>query len=77
MNDDQRYWRSLSELSASTEEREPRPEFEKPLEHATQEERRHFLKLGAASIALASTTACRWHEDQLLPHTQQPEGVVP
>jgi MoCo/4Fe-4S cofactor protein with predicted Tat translocation signal len=77
MNDDQRYWRSLDELSTPPDERQARPEFETPHDPPTQEERRHFLKLGAASVALASTTACRWHEDQLLPHTQQPEGVVP
>jgi len=77
MNEDQRYWRSLTELATPSDEREAGPEFETPLDAPSQEERRHFLKLGAASIALASTTACRWHEDHLLPHTQQPEGVVP
>jgi molybdopterin-containing oxidoreductase family iron-sulfur binding subunit len=78
MNDQERYWRSLTEHATAPERDEARPEFEDPLEPPSKEERRHFLKLTAASVALAgSASACRWHEDQLLPHVQQPEGVVP
>jgi molybdopterin-containing oxidoreductase family iron-sulfur binding subunit len=77
MNDEKRYWRSLAEHATSPREDEARPEFEVPLEPPSQEERRHFLKLTAASVALAGAAGCRWQEDHLLPHTQQPEGVVP
>ncbi|MEY4547720.1 MAG: hypothetical protein RL685_3915 [Pseudomonadota bacterium] len=77
MNDEKRYWRSLNEYATAPEEEQARPEFEVPLDPPTVDERRQFLKLTAASVALAGTSACRWQEDQLLPHTQQPEGVVP
>src|SRR5262245_17348078 len=77
MNDEPRYWRSLAEHATAPEQGDERPEFEAPLDPPSNEERRHFLKLTAASVALASSSACRWHEDQLLPHTQQPEGVIP
>jgi MoCo/4Fe-4S cofactor protein with predicted Tat translocation signal len=77
MNDEPRYWRSLAEHATAPEQSGERPEFETPLDPPSNEERRDFLKLTAASVALAGSSACRWHEDQLLPHTQQPEGVVP
>jgi len=77
MNDEERYWRSLDEHATPPQHDEIRPEFEDPLEPPSNEERRHFLKLTAASVALAGSSACRWQEDHLLPHTQQPEGVVP
>jgi molybdopterin-containing oxidoreductase family iron-sulfur binding subunit len=75
MNDQERYWRSLTEHATAPERDEARPEFEDPLEPPSNEERRHFLKLTAASVALAgSASACRWHEDQLLPHVQAAGG---
>ncbi len=76
MNDDSRYWRSLSER-ANPDDQAPTPEFEVPLEPPTSEERRRFLQITGASIALAGTSACRWQEDKLLPHVQQPEGTMP
>jgi molybdopterin-containing oxidoreductase family iron-sulfur binding subunit len=76
MKDDHRFWRSLAEY-----ENPPAPgtspEFEQPLEAPTSQERRRFLQLAGASVALGSASACQWQEDKLLPHTQQAEGVIP
>src|SRR5688572_2719542 len=77
MNDDKRFWRSLAEFNDPTGPSET-PEFDAPLDPPTSAERRNFLKLTGASMALASaSSACRFEEDKLLPFTQRPEGVVP
>ena len=76
MNDDHRLWRSLAEYDDPPGPQQS-PEFEAPLDPPTSEERRRFLQLTGASMALASASACRWQEDKILPHTQQPEGVIP
>ena len=76
MNDQPRFWRSLAEHDG-TSEPGPAPEFEAPSDPPTSQERRRFLQVTGASMALASASACRWKEDKILPHTQQPEGVVP
>jgi Fe-S-cluster-containing dehydrogenase component len=76
MNDEPRFWRSLAEYERPNES-EPTPEFEAPLAPPTSEERRRFLKITGASVALASATACRWKEDKILPYTQRPEGTIP
>ncbi len=76
MNDDHRFWRSLAEYDAPPGPQQS-PEFEAPLDPPTSQERRSFLQLTGASMALASASACRWQEDKILPHTQQPEGVIP
>ncbi len=75
MNDDQRFWRSLAEYENETSEPDETPEFVEPLDPPSSLERRRFLQLSGATVALAS--ACRFKEDKLLPFTQQPEGVVP
>src|SRR5688572_12160647 len=75
MNDNQSFWRSLSEYEGNFPEETP--EFDAPLDPPTSEDRRRFLQLSGASLALAGTAACRFKEDKLLPHTQQPEGVIP
>jgi len=74
------YWRSLAEL-------EQTPEFQKFIEHEFAEpvsdlppsspERRRFMELMGASLALAGATGCRWEEDKILPHTRRPEGDIP
>jgi molybdopterin-containing oxidoreductase family iron-sulfur binding subunit len=76
MNDDKRFWRSLAEFENPAGPSET-PEFNTPLDPPTTAERRTFLKLTGATVALASATACRYPEDKLLPFTQQPEGVIP
>jgi Fe-S-cluster-containing dehydrogenase component/anaerobic selenocysteine-containing dehydrogenase len=77
LNDEPRYWRTLNEYESPPQPEEQKPEFGDLAQAPSGEERRRFLKLTAASVALAGTSACRWHEDKLLPHTRQPEGVTP
>ncbi|HWO13638.1 MAG TPA: molybdopterin oxidoreductase, partial [Polyangiaceae bacterium] len=76
MKDEKPFWRSLAEYQDPPGPGET-PEFDAPLDPPTSLERRRFLKLTGASVALASASACRFKEDKLLPMTQQPEGVVP
>lgn len=76
----QQYWRSLDELSET-------PEFKEMLHRefpngATEWEdgvsRRSFLKMAAASLALAGLTACtKQPVRQILPYVEQPEELVP
>jgi len=76
----QGYWRSLAELEGT-------PEFEKFIEHEFAEpvsdvppsspERRRFMQLMGASLALSGATGCRWQEDKILPQTRRPEGLIP
>ena len=75
MNDDPKFWRSLAEHAGDYPSETP--EFESPLDPPTSEDRRRFLQISGASLALAGAAACRFKEDKLLPHTQQPEGVIP
>lgn len=73
------YWRSLEELADSPAFRE-RVQQEFPgladelLAPAT---RRSFLKVMAASMALAGLTACRWPKERIMPFAYRPEGYVP
>ncbi len=78
----QRYWRSLDELVDS-------PQFRKTLEEefpglaeeldnpATAATRRSFLRVMAASLALAGLTSCRWPKQRIMPFAYRPEGYVP
>ncbi|MGC9450497.1 MAG: TAT-variant-translocated molybdopterin oxidoreductase [Oceanipulchritudo sp.] len=75
-----RYWRSLDELA-------DRPDFKEWLhrefpEGASEVEgvnRRGFLKIMAASFAMAGLGAagCRRPEQYILPYGKQPEGTIP
>jgi Fe-S-cluster-containing dehydrogenase component len=76
MNDDKRLWRSLAEYEDPAGP-SVTPEFAEPLAPPTSPERRRFLQLSGASVALASASACHFKEDKLLPFVQQPEGVIP
>ncbi len=77
------YWRSLDELADS-------PQFREFLEcefpgHAAEvlrgPNRRQFLKIMAASMALAGVATLpgcrRWPEEKLAPHHRRPEGTMP
>src|SRR5688572_8270249 len=75
MNDEKRLWRSLAEFADPAGPSET-PEFDAPIDPPTSPERRHFLQLSGATVALASASACRFEEDKLLPFVQQPEGVM-
>jgi len=75
-----RYWRSLGELSAA-------PGFRAMLEREFPEgasslegvDRRHFMKIMAASFALGGLglAGCRRPEKHILPYGKSVEGVVP
>ena len=72
-------WRSLEELSGS-------PEFEELLhrefprqaaEWPEGVDRRRFLQLSAASLALGGLTACtRQPDERIVPYVRQPEEIV-
>jgi molybdopterin-containing oxidoreductase family iron-sulfur binding subunit len=75
-----RYWRSLDEWAE-------KPEFKQWLhrefpEGASESEgvnRRHFLKIMAASFGAAGlgVAGCRRPEQYILPYARQPEGTIP
>lgn len=74
------YWRTLEELAETPEfvaavERET-PRF-RDIVHAF--DRRRFLQLMAASVALGGLSGCGPEADQrqLLPYVEQPENIVP
>src|SRR5262245_20296245 len=74
------FWRSLEELAAT-------PEFEEILHaefprHASEWtsglDRRRFLQLSGATMALAGLTACtRQPLERIVPYVKQPEEIVP
>ena len=75
-----RYWKSLAELENTPQFREfVEREFAAPLEQAPPDspERRRFMELMGASLALAGVTGCRWQEDHLVPLSRRPEGIIP
>ncbi len=75
-----RYWKSLDEFADN-------PEFQKWVEQEFPEgaseiegvNRRHFLKIMAASFAFAGAgmAGCRRPEQHILPFSNQPENMVP
>ncbi|RKX35615.1 MAG: hydrogenase [Verrucomicrobia bacterium] len=75
-----RYWRSLDELSAT-------PEFQEYMEREFPEgasgmdgvDRRHFMKIMAASFALGGLgfSGCRRPETHFLPYAKSPEHIIP
>ena len=74
------YWRSLEELAQT-------PEFEELLKREFPQQaselpegvdRRRFLQLAAASLALGGLTACtRQPLEKIVPYVQQPESLIP
>ncbi|HEX5708851.1 MAG TPA: TAT-variant-translocated molybdopterin oxidoreductase [Pyrinomonadaceae bacterium] len=74
------YWQSLEEL-ADSEEFEELLHREFP-QHASEwddsTDRRTFLKLMGASLALAGLSGCSYQPPEtIVPYVQQPEGLVP
>jgi molybdopterin-containing oxidoreductase family iron-sulfur binding subunit len=75
-----RYWRTLEELSGD-------PSFNAMIENEFPRyvsewtdgvSRRNFLKLSAASLAIAGLSACtRQPEEAIVPYVQQPEELIP
>lgn len=73
------YWRSLNELAGTAEFQDwVHREFPN---HADEwlkgDSRRSFLKVMAASFALAGLTACRWPEEKIVAFSRRPEAVNP
>jgi molybdopterin-containing oxidoreductase family iron-sulfur binding subunit len=76
----QQYWQSLDEISQT-------PEFKEMLQREFSNgasewddglSRRSFLKMAAASLALAGLTACtKQPVHEILPYVKQPEELVP
>jgi molybdopterin-containing oxidoreductase family iron-sulfur binding subunit len=73
------YWRSLDQLATT-------PEFEKFLHREfpegtvdlpAQMNRRHFLTLMGASLALAGLTSCRRPVEKIVPFVKAPEEIIP
>src|SRR5216117_3650640 len=77
---EQNYWRSLDEL-AQTPEFVERLHREFPYAAAEWNDgptRRSFLKLMAASLALAGLSSCtRRPQEKIVPYVRQPEELVP
>ncbi|MFN7964816.1 MAG: TAT-variant-translocated molybdopterin oxidoreductase [Acidobacteriota bacterium] len=73
------YWRSLDELADTPEFRgfveKEFPDFAG--EMLAPPNRRTFMKLMGASVALAGFTACRWPKEKIMPWARQPEGRLP
>ena len=75
---EKRYWSSLAELEGS-------PEFQASLAREFPEgadtidgvDRRRFLQLMGASVALAGAQSCRWEKTNILPLAERPEGRLP
>jgi MoCo/4Fe-4S cofactor protein with predicted Tat translocation signal len=74
------YWRSLEELA---EMPEIAARLEREMTRSGRDmgtvERRRFLQLMAASLALGGLSGCGPEENprQLLPYVEQPPGIVP
>ncbi len=75
-----RYWRSLDELAQTPGFQEHLArEFPEGAASAAGVDRRHFLKIMAASFALGGLglAGCRRPEKYILPYGQSVEGVIP
>jgi molybdopterin-containing oxidoreductase family iron-sulfur binding subunit len=73
------YWRSLEELSRSDVFDEfmttEFPQQAQPLENGAN--RRDFLKLMSASVAMAGLAACKQPAEVIVPYVNQPENLIP
>jgi MoCo/4Fe-4S cofactor protein with predicted Tat translocation signal len=73
------YWRSLEELSRSeTFDEFFQQEFpQQALPLAKGANRRDFMKLMGASVAMAGLTACSAPQETIVPYVNQPENLIP
>jgi MoCo/4Fe-4S cofactor protein with predicted Tat translocation signal len=73
------YWRSLEELSRSDVfddfMHQEFPQQAVALDKGV--DRRDFMKLMGASVAMAGLTACRAPQETIVPYVNQPESLVP
>jgi len=75
-----RYWKSLDDLADTPAFREwSEREFPQGASELNGVDRRHFMKIMAASFGLAGVglTGCRRPEHEILPYVQQPENIIP
>ncbi len=75
---DKVYWRSLDQLAETSEFRDfLHREFpDGASELSSPINRRSFMSLMGASLAMAGLTSCRRPEERILPHTKAPEDQV-
>src|SRR5687767_5854313 len=78
------FWRSLEELATTPDFEEmlhrefPRLASEWPAGESGGVDRRRFLQLSSASLALAGLTACtRQPLEKIVPYVKQPEELIP
>jgi molybdopterin-containing oxidoreductase family iron-sulfur binding subunit len=73
------YWRSLQELAESEEfRRHLEQEFPAGVEvPALGLDRRRFLQIMAASVAMTGLAGCSWPEEKIVPFAHRPAGTVP
>jgi molybdopterin-containing oxidoreductase family iron-sulfur binding subunit len=73
------FWRSLEELSRSDAFDEffeqEFPQQALPLQKGV--DRRNFMKLMGASVAMAGLAACRQPDEKIVPYVNQPENLIP
>ncbi len=75
-----RYWKSLDDLADTPAFREwAEREFPQGASELNGVDRRHFLKIMAASFGLAGVglTGCRRPDYEIRPYVRQPENVIP
>src|SRR5438445_1896002 len=79
MSEQKRFWRSLEELSRSDNFEEVlRDKFPRQAMALDQGvDRRDFVKLMSASVALAGLTACNRPAEKIVPYVKQPENLIP
>ena len=75
----QEFWRTLEEKQGANLDELVGDEFASRLPDAFDTvERRSFLKLMGASLALAGMAGCtRQPPEQIVPYVRQPENVIP
>ncbi|NOY06714.1 MAG: TAT-variant-translocated molybdopterin oxidoreductase, partial [Chlorobi bacterium] len=72
------YWRSLRHRKMDPAYREMlEREFPEGVEKPFNMNRRSFLTLMGASLALAGLASCRRPEEKIVPYVSRPEGVIP
>ncbi|HXH93267.1 MAG TPA: TAT-variant-translocated molybdopterin oxidoreductase, partial [Thermoanaerobaculia bacterium] len=72
------YWRSLNELSRDDFEQVVETEFPQgALALNRGVDRRDFVKLMGASMALGGLAACNRPAEKIVPYVRQPEGLIP
>jgi len=75
-----RYWKSLDDLAETPAFREwAEREFPQGASELNGVDRRHFMKIMAASFGLAGVglTGCRRPKHEILPYVRQPENIIP